>query len=59
MISSILGFDYTFDFEYFLIMVLTVALSLYLKFLLTIFADYLSVESLKNFLVSYFFLWQD
>ena len=55
MISSILGFDYTFDFEYFLIMVLTVALSLYLKFLLTIFADYLSVESPEK-LFSFLFL---
>tara|TARA_B100001287_G_scaffold226913_1_gene196771 strand:+ start:1672 stop:2313 length:642 start_codon:yes stop_codon:yes gene_type:complete len=55
MISSILGFDYTFDFEYFLIMVLTVALSLYLKFLLTIFTDYLSVESPEK-LFSFLFL---
>ena len=53
MISSILGFDYIFDFEYFLIMVLTVALSLYLKFLLTIFTDYLSVESPENFQFSF------
>ena len=55
MISSILGFDYNFDLEYFLIMVLTVALSLYLKFLLTIFADYLSVESPEK-LFSFLFL---
>lgn len=55
MFNTIFGFNYFFDFDYLRLMTLTVALSVYLRFLLSVFRSYVNVRTPQQ-LFSFFFL---
>ena len=55
MFNTVFGFNYSFDLDYLRLMVLTVVLSVYLRFLLTVFKNYVNVRTPQQ-LFSFFFL---
>ena len=55
MFNTVFGFNYSFDLDYLRLMVLTVVLSIYLRFLLTVFKNYVNVRTPQQ-LFSFFFL---
>ena len=55
MFNTVFGFNYSFDLDYLRLMVLTVVLSIYLRFLLTVFKNYVNVRTSQQ-LFSFFFL---